>query len=492
MRSTLGCGDLQRLARPNRKAFRRSPLAHGGDLREPVSAASAPLRALAARLGAIQAPTVMQCCVNRGDELAESSVVPYHPGSGFWDILSCQRTSRPRVPAAAVEELSRDGQIAQSQSVVRRHIAGLPGKEHLLAYSIVPDADGYGTSSGSRLPRANFLPCNTTAAIPIENDNFIGKVLLLYRPTEGLDRGHPYYDHFRSRKRGWELRLQGKFKKAPRGRLYVGAVLRDFNYDQPVASTSILAMNTAITLVKYTYRIYFSWGARCKEALQTDAELGHAVSDLTVFDQIIITPASRPIPPISSDLDEPSDVYGLSLMRRDVGLAEYSRMVQEVESSLNTQDTYTFRLWGPAPFLDVLNWQLKMGARVSLDHFMQDFPIHVCMYDLPDGHDQTSDDPRHLESKKRYYFDFMGWSNVVSIAPAIFQRYVFQNAPDGFVMQLSRQFSNNSFHSLNSGSFMSVESTASRRPFWRRWLDRLRWIPKSTCNFNSLPQPLPA
>ena len=63
--------------------------------------------------------------------------------------------------------------------------------------------------------------------------------------------------------------------------------------------------------------------------------------------------------------------------------------------------------------------------------------------------------------------------------------------------QSRRQFSNNSFHSLNSGSFMSasalgeaelwkrmqiwlrfklaqVESTASRRPFWRRWLDRLR------------------
>ena len=59
------------------------------------------------------------------------------------------------------------------------------------------------------------------------------------------------------------------------------------------------------------------------------------------------------------------------------------------------------------------------------------------MYDLPDGHVRTSDDPclgyslrtkfllprasflllcdfrRHLESKKRYYFDFMGWSNVV-------------------------------------------------------------------------------
>mmetsp|Transcript_21140 Transcript_21140/g.39741 ORF Transcript_21140/g.39741 Transcript_21140/m.39741 type:complete len:440 (-) Transcript_21140:140-1459(-) len=436
----------------------------------------------------------MQCCANRGDEhVTESSVAPLAPGSSFLDAIwasSCQRTSRPRRPAPGgeVADLSIDDQATQSEGVVRRHIAALPGKAHLLAYSIV-HALGSGTSSGSRLPRANFLPCNTTAAIPIENDSFVGKVLLLYRPTEGLDRCHPYYDHFRSRKRSWELRLQGKFKQAPRGRLYVGAVLRDFNYDQPVASTSILAMNTAITLVKYTYRIYFSWGARCKEALQADAELGHAVSDLTVFDQIIITPHSRPVPPICSDLDEPSDVYGLSLMRRDVGLAEYSRMVQEVESSLNTKDTYTFRLWGPAPFLDVLNWQLKMGARVSLDHFMQDFPIHVCMYDLPDGHDQGNDDLRHLESKKRYYFDFMGWSNVVSISPAIFERYVFQNAPDGFAMQLGRQFSNNSFHSLNSGSFLSVESTASRRPFWRRWLDRLRWIPKAACSFNSLPQP---
>ena len=69
-------------------------------------------------------------------------------------------------------------------------------------------------------------------------------------------------------------------------------------------------------------------------------------------------------------------------MRRDVGpgpnlcmslplkgLSEYSKMIQEIEGTLNTeeltplnvlicaQDTYTFRLWGPAPFLDVLPWR---------------------------------------------------------------------------------------------------------------------------------------
>lgn len=433
----------------------------------------------------------MQCCAERGDQRVtnESSVVPYAP-LNFWDLWasSCHRGARARGPSPEALDLdgeTNDGSAPRSRRVVGRHIASLPGKTHLLAYSIVHDV---GTSSGSRLPRAHFVPCNTTAAVPIENENFKGEVLLLYKPTEGLDGGHPYYRHFRHRKRNWELRLQGKFKKAPRGRLFVGAVLRDFNYDQPVASSSILAMNTAITLVKYQYRIYFSWGARCQEALREDAELGHAVSDLTVFDQIIITPNGRPIPHVASDLDDPSEEYGLSLMRRDVGLAEYSKMIQEIEGTLNTEDTYTFRLWGPAPFLDVLNWQLKMGARVSLDHFMKDFPIHVCMYDLPAGHENGNSDPRHLESKKRYYFDFMGWSNVVTISPAIFDRYVFHSAPDGFVMQLGRQFSNNSFHSLPSGSFMSVDSAAAR-PFWRRWLDRLRRIPKSACEY-IVPAPI--
>eukprot|EP00913_Durusdinium_trenchii_P014376 g13484.t1 len=440
-------------------------------------------------------PSSMQCCSERSDrsdpQLASGSVVPYTPNH-WWDVISSCRTrsSRQRGPSPEALEESLHSDSARSKRLVSRHIASLPGKTHLLAYSIVHDCES-GNSTGSRLPRAHFVPCNTTAAVPIENENFKGEVLLLYRPTEGLDRGHPYYEHFRHRKRNWELRLQGKFKKAPRGQLFVGAVLRDFNYDQPVASSSILAMNTAITLVKYQYRIYFSWGARCQEALRTDAELGHAVSDLTVFDQIIITPNGRPIPHICSDLDDPSDKYGLSLMRRDMGLSEYSKMIQEIEGTLNTeehrpdptrpQDTYTFRLWGPAPFLDVLNWQLKMGAR--------DFPIHVCMYDLPACHENGHGDPRHLESKKRYYFDFMGWSNAVTIAPVIFDRYVFHSAPEGFVMQLSRQFSNNSFHSLPSGSFMSVDSTATR-PFWRRWIDRLRWIPKSTCNYAFPPSPM--
>ncbi|CAJ1385634.1 unnamed protein product [Effrenium voratum] len=428
----------------------------------------------------------MQCCsTSRGDVAgsAGSPVVPQAP-AGFWDVIwaRCgQRTSRPRL-ARATEAEPQDADAVASNRVVSRHIANLPGKSHLLAYSIIHNYES-GNSSGSRLPRAHYVPCNTTAAVPLENENFKGQVLLLYRPTEGLDRGHPYFEHFQSRKRNWELRLQGKFKKAPRGRLYVGAVLRDFNYDQPVASSSILAMNTAVALVKYQYRIYFSWGARCKEALRPNAELGHTVSDLTVWDQIIITPNGRPVPHICDDLDDPSDVYGLSLMRRDVGLSEYSKMIQEIEGTLNTEDTYTFRLWGPAPFLDVLNWQLKIGARVSLDHFMKDYPIHVCMYDLP-PHENGKSDEQHLESKKRYYFDFMGWSNVVTISPVIFERYVFHNAPDGFVMQLGRQFSNNSFHSLPSGSFMSADSNANR-PFWRRWIDRMRWIPKSTCIYTS-------
>lgn len=34
----------------------------------------------------------------------------------------------------------------------------------------------------------------------------------------------------------------------------------------------------------------------------------------------------------------------------------------------------------------------------------QDFPIHVCMYDLPSGHDQMDDDPCLVEVQSNITF----------------------------------------------------------------------------------------
>jgi len=384
--------------------------------------------------------------------------------SGFWHQSS---SSSAREGQSNVQKQMQVPD-ASSKDVVNRHVAALPGKSHLLAYNVV------GQSRHSKMPLAKQIPCNAQEAIPLDNEYFSGRVCLIYRPVQGLDRGHPYYDHFSTRKRNWEFRLQGKFKTVPKGELYVGAVLRDFDYNQSVATSSKIAMNTAMSLIKYQYKMHFAWGARCKEAVKPNAELGCAVSDFTVFDQIIVTPSGRPVPTLSEDLDEVSDAHGMSLMRRDIGLSEYSRMCQDVVKSINTEDTYTFRLWGLSQLLDVLGWQLKIGARVSLEHFMKDFPVHLCMYDV-DADDGR--EVRHLESRKRYFFDLMGWSNLVSMSPALAERYSFQDAPNDFEEEEEEDCvrtipSANSFHSCDGEA--SPRGSESSQFVWQDWIQKLR------------------
>eukprot|EP00933_Yihiella_yeosuensis_P005279 TRINITY_DN109769_c0_g1_i1.p1 TRINITY_DN109769_c0_g1~~TRINITY_DN109769_c0_g1_i1.p1 ORF type:complete len:429 (-),score=53.51 TRINITY_DN109769_c0_g1_i1:53-1339(-) len=413
----------------------------------------------------------MSCCTSRQDANEQDECFFSLWGSG----QSTSASSSGRKSYSAYEEAGNgSAAVAQSAAVVREHLENLPLGNHLNVYHIPPTSMGQvrPTSSTKMRLRAQHVPCNTCVPVPIESEHFKGRVLLMYRPLEGLDPSHPYYHHFATRKRNWELRLQGKFKIVPKGDLFVGAVLRDFDYDQPVAGSSILAMNTAMSLIKYQYRMHFSWGARQKAALKPNAELGTCVSDLTVFDQIVVTPSGRSYPPLGSDMDDLSEAYGLSLMRRDLGIQEYSKMMQEVMQGLNTEDTYTFRLWGLSQMLDVLNWQLKIGARIGLAHFMKEFPIHICMYDLGGA---NRDEP-HLESKKRYFFDFMGWSNVVQ-CPSLPSRYAFEDAPDGLE---ASSYRGNRLQS--STSFHSVCSESAPKPFWARVKDRLRWIPGFACS----------
>jgi len=409
--------------------------------------------------------SVMQCCASgrAGSEEDEGD----HQGASLFDGLLWGNGNSTSSSNVKERERPEGG----SQGVVNRHLSHLAGKEHLLVYNLPGKS-----KIRDELPKAQHVPCNTLDGVPIENEHFVGKVILMYRPIEGLEPSHPYYQHFKTRKRNWEFRLQGRFKTIPTGDIYVGAVLRDFDYDQATAATSVLAMNTAMSLIKYQYRMHFSWGARCKAALEPNAELACCVSDLTVFDQLVVTPAGRPVPLLNSDMDDLSDSHGLSLLRRDLGLAEYGRMMTEVMQGINTQDTYTFRLWGLSQMLDVLNWQLKIGARIGLAHFMKEFPIHVCMYDLGNDSSRNSHGAEkgpQLETHKRYFFDMMGWSNVVK-CPSLPSRYDFEDGPDWLEeaehTRLQHMSSNNSFHS--AGSFGSVESQSNSA--WTRLREKAK------------------
>ena len=55
------------------------------------------------------------------------------------------------------------------------------------------------------------------------NSNFIGKLVMMHRPTKGAPSAPTAYDDYFARKtRRWELRLQGRFVRKPTGKLFAG------------------------------------------------------------------------------------------------------------------------------------------------------------------------------------------------------------------------------------------------------------------------------
>jgi len=208
----------------------------------------------------------------------------------------------------------------------------------------------------------------------------------------------------------------------PTGRLYIGVVLRDFNYDQAVARTSQLVKKAGMKLVPFD-DAYISWGDRCKDAEKDDAELSHLVTDLAGWDQIIVTPAGKAPPNITSELQ------GLGLEREASGLGAYTAEARRTLAEINTSDTYTFCFWGCSRIVDVQQWKFRFATmHVDMSTFFQEWPMHGVMYELLPAAPGSSDD-RHLESRKRYYLDFMFWNSQIDVSECLPERYNFMDAP---------------------------------------------------------------
>eukprot|EP00913_Durusdinium_trenchii_P031648 g29637.t1 len=89
---------------------------------------------------------------------------------------------------------------------------------------------------GKTLSPATPLALNTMGD-RIENEYFRGQMLMMHRTTEqNTAPTTPYAQYFAKKTRRWELRLQGQFRRSPGGKLYMGVVLRDFDYSQPLST----------------------------------------------------------------------------------------------------------------------------------------------------------------------------------------------------------------------------------------------------------------
>mmetsp|Transcript_129679 Transcript_129679/g.258704 ORF Transcript_129679/g.258704 Transcript_129679/m.258704 type:complete len:441 (-) Transcript_129679:121-1443(-) len=423
------------------------------------------------------------CCLSRKwEEDAESNCEAKNNGGDGDDLWLRPGDAPPRFDAP---DLSGGDELMQDEKNIRtlqRHRNALGTERNLLAYHVSGSSD----PSSPNKQQAHHIPCNTTEGVLIENEFFVGKVIFMYKPHGGLEKGHlghnhPYYRYFRDRKRFWEFRVQGRFKRAPTGDLYVGIVLKDFNYNQAVARYSTWLKGVGMKLVNYD--LYMSWGDRLEAANRPDAELSHLVTNMAAWDQIIITPKGVDPPLLQGDF-RGKPVNGQNLERKEMGLAAYAKAVDEVFRCVNLEDTFTMCFWGVSEVIDLLGWDLKMmKTRISMARFFDDDPLHGVMYEIersPRREDETNGERRQLESTKRYYLDFMFWSNSV-MCRRLPQAYQFYDAAEELERFSSRSCSaTGKYETARSDGQLHDDTGAERdgtnnQGGWTSWMGAVKW-----------------
>mmetsp|Transcript_61897 Transcript_61897/g.136049 ORF Transcript_61897/g.136049 Transcript_61897/m.136049 type:complete len:558 (+) Transcript_61897:111-1784(+) len=340
------------------------------------------------------------------------------------DIPAADCTLEPSSPA-----------FMKSAELMKQHCAKAPWTPTVLLYDASPDPPPQQAPNSSRnrrrSRRAYHMPLNSRQPSRVENENFIGSFMFLHRdpqPSDPVERSNSsssdavsYGWHFGNKTRRWEARVQGRFRNRPKGPLFTGCVLEDFDYttEQSWAATTLQMMFLPLIEAVLGEKMYFAWGSRGEEAEEADSELATVVTGLPGVDQVIVTPAGEPVPAINSDIS------AMGLRRNAMSASSYRRQVAALAKSINTEDTYTFCVWGCSRYIDVLTSSfvgvMGLGAW-SYAEFLDEWPAHFILYSL----EEDATDPRHLERRKQYFIDVMVWSSNMSL-PKLPSRYAFRD-----------------------------------------------------------------
>mmetsp|Transcript_33273 Transcript_33273/g.91723 ORF Transcript_33273/g.91723 Transcript_33273/m.91723 type:complete len:403 (-) Transcript_33273:150-1358(-) len=237
--------------------------------------------------------------------------------------------------------------------------------------------------------------------VEFDLDNFKGRCMLLHRPQSSYDNAdaednYPYKKHFHGRKRLWEWRLQGRFKRRP-GVLYCGVELEEY---VPVSFATRTLMRGILPLIQ---------GAlQCKLVRH---EVGRP-DDSTLRPVVV-----APIWAADNTLvhRDPADAPDLTCSTLPTGLSrkaarQYWESVWAGGASAwddgGEGPTFTFAVWGPSQLLDLRAWvfrklPLMWGRDISLEPFCGQQPVHAVIYELEDS-DRCDE---HRQGQKIYAVD---------------------------------------------------------------------------------------
>jgi len=265
---------------------------------------------------------------------------------------------------------------------------------------------------GTFVPSTGLILSNAAQPYGFENDNCVGRTLILHRPTvdPALDKSgeYPHGSHFRGRKRLWEFRIQFKVKRQVNN-LLVGIELENY---VPLSKASKQLMGLTVAALRQVA------GSDLYHSVGDDPSIDPAPHEKPVFmmpmwasDQLIVTPRGEEPP----DLTDPS-FASFGTLRAD----DRRAYVQELSDlRLDPGPTYTFCFWGISQFVDVIKWQIeKIVPFVPIDFntFCGKPPVYLTLYTLNDAGEREPGvlETRHIQSRKNYFLRLALWSSLPS------------------------------------------------------------------------------
>jgi len=286
-----------------------------------------------------------------------------------------------------------------------------------------PDMKHRAGLAGTFIPsNGEILDLSRTPVHHTENEYCSATWMSMTRPTDDpeLDASnqYPYAEHFKGRRRLWEVRWQIRIKVAPRKPLFFGIQLAEY---VPVAGWAKAIQKSTVGLLRKAAGgdIYHSCGDNPAAAVPSCGEIEEPVfaMPLWAFDQVI-----------ESEVGQEPDIRnlkGLGILRTD-GRRKFMQHMSQLE--LRTDRVYTLAFWCISRWVDALNWRMLgvVPGGVDFNVMCGRPPIHIVIYELEDAIDPQ--EKRHLESRKNYYFHSALWSERFPPAPGHLKELLPQNS----------------------------------------------------------------
>ncbi|KAF1329015.1 Pleckstrin homology-like domain, partial [Globisporangium splendens] len=288
-------------------------------------------------------------------------------GADLRDGLIGERESRTLAELSRL--IVRDvGSSRRQEPLEQRQDESLPGDVDAVAAIPIREDD-------------NVMQMNSRAPIPFENDLFVGHVYFFVRTTPE----DPHWAHlFSGRRRMFWIQVQGKFKRPPRGTVYLGGELPA--QISPGIFTRSIALVIMGIIQQLVGNVNFSFGD-----LDNDVVPSIALPLYQSADQLIVTPAGE-MPP--------------RLGERDFGESEAARRLRRQTPVGSEQfvvgDTYSFDFH--TMYVDLTRWKtanLPGLSEMELSTFFDSLPLRMVAYDVP-----AAPSERHMQKDKAYLFSF--------------------------------------------------------------------------------------